>query len=74
MTPQTRTLEELEQLYWEQVKLVKRYRVALELAAIRLQIMEGRARGCHEETGNHELMEEAEMFTAEAREALKETS
>jgi hypothetical protein len=46
-----------------------RLREALRLAAIRLEILTGRMRACHEETGNHELIEEAEMFVEEAKAA-----
>lgn len=49
---------------------VERYREALSLAATRLEILTGRARGCHEETGRHELLEEAEGFCIEARQSL----
>ena len=43
---------------------------ALRLAATRLEILTGRMRGCHEETGKHELLDEAEAFCDEARKAL----
>ncbi len=42
---------------------------ALELAGIRLGILTARMRACHEETGMHALLDEAEMFCAEARAA-----
>ena len=44
---------------------------ALRTAAVRLVILTGRMRGCHEETGKHELMEEADMFCAEAKKAVE---
>lgn len=40
---------------------------ALELAAVRLEILTARLRGCHEETGRHQLLPEAEAFCLEAR-------
>ena len=46
-------------------------RGALELAAVRLEILTGRMRACHQETGKHELMDEAESFCREARAALQ---
>ena len=49
---------------------VRVLREALWKAAVRLEILTGRMRGCHAETGRHELMDEAEMFCAEARAAL----
>lgn len=45
-------------------------REALRLAAVRLEICENRMRGCHEETGKHELLDEVEMFVDEAWGAL----
>lgn len=48
-----------------------RLRAALQLAAIRLEILTGRMRACHEETRAHELLAEAEMFCTEARQALE---
>ena len=45
---------------------------ALKLAAVRLEILTGRARACHEVTGMHELMDEAEMFCQEAKQALRQ--
>jgi hypothetical protein len=51
----------------------RRLRRALETAAIRFDICAGRMRACHEETGNHELLAEVEMFAEEAREALRPT-
>ncbi len=39
---------------------------ALKLAAIRLEILTARMRGCHEVTGQHELLGEAEAFYVEA--------
>jgi hypothetical protein len=44
---------------------------ALIQAATRLEICLGRMRGCHEETGMHELLDEVEMFVAEAKAALQ---
>lgn len=44
---------------------------ALRLAAVRLEILTSRMRGCHEETGKHALLGEAEMFCQEARAALE---
>ncbi len=46
-------------------------RSALRLAAVRLEILTDRMRGCHAETGKHELLDEAEMFCREARAALE---
>ena len=43
---------------------------ALEWAAVRLEILTGRMRACHQETGKHELLDEAEAFCGEARSAL----
>lgn len=43
---------------------------ALELAATRLEILTGRMRACHAETGRHQLLDEAELFSAEAKAAL----
>ena len=65
--------------FWAEttLALVARVRVlerALELAAIRLGIAAGRMRACHEETGQHELLDEIEMFEAEARAALRATT
>jgi hypothetical protein len=55
-------------------KAREKQRRALELAAVRLQILTDRERACHEETGNHELVEvEAQAFADEARAALKES-
>lgn len=45
-------------------------RAALYWASVRLGICLGRMRACHEETGKHELLDEVEMFVAEARAAL----
>ncbi len=42
----------------------------LEVAATRLQILTDRMRGCHEETGKHELLDEAQAFADEAKAAL----
>ena len=51
---------------------IRRLRRALELAAVRLEILTGRMRACHEETGNHGLLQlEAVPFGEEAREALE---
>jgi hypothetical protein len=50
-----------------------RLRDALRLAAVRLEILTDRMRACHEETGKHELLDEAESFCAEARAALSPT-
>ncbi len=47
-----------------------RLRTALECAAVHLQIGVNRMRGCHAETGMHELLVESEEFVAEARAAL----
>lgn len=49
-----------------------RLREALNLAAIRLGILVDRMRGCHAETGNHELITEAEEFHREAQAALEQ--
>ena len=49
----------------------KRLWGALWLAGIRLEILTGRIRACHEETGAHELLDEAEMFCYEAKQALE---
>ena len=46
-------------------------RKALALAATRMEILAGRMRACHEETGKHELLPEAEAFVREAKEASK---
>ena len=48
-------------------------RGALELAAVRLEILTGRMRACHQETGQHELLDEADSFCREAREATRIT-
>lgn len=48
----------------------ERLEKALRLAATRLEILTGRMRACREETGQHELLSEAEAFCAEALEAL----
>lgn len=48
----------------------ERMEKALGLAAVRLEILTGRMRACHEETGQHELLDEAEAFCREARTAL----
>jgi hypothetical protein len=53
---------------------IERLREALRRAATHLEILTGRMRGCHEETGNHCLLEEAEWFCEEARAALDEPS
>jgi len=50
-----------------------RLMAALELAATRLEILTDRMRGCHEITGRHELLSEAEAFCTEARAALAGT-
>jgi hypothetical protein len=50
-----------------------RVTAALELAATRLEILTDRMRGCHEITGRHELLSEAEAFCTEARAALAGT-
>lgn len=47
-----------------------RLRNALRLAATRLDICLGRMRACHEKTGNHQLVDEVEMFVQQAQEAL----
>ena len=44
---------------------------AMKLAAIRMEILVDRMRGCHEETGKHQLLDEAQMFVDEAKAALK---
>src|SRR3990170_4684699 len=51
---------------------IKALEHGLRLAAIRLEILTGRARACHEVTGQHELIGEAEIFCQEARQALEE--
>lgn len=51
---------------------VRRLRDALIRASVHLEILTGRMRACHEETGNHELLDEAEAFCAETRKALGE--
>lgn len=51
---------------------IERYEAALKLSAVRLEILTGRLKACNEETGKHELIDEAESFCIEAREALKE--
>lgn len=51
---------------------IERLREALSAAAVRLELLTDRMRGCHEATGKHELLDEAEAFATEAREALKE--
>lgn len=45
-------------------------REAMRTATVRLNILVGRMRACHLETGKHELLSEAEAFHAEAVEAL----
>lgn len=45
---------------------------ALKLCKVRLEILTGRMRGCHEETGKHELLDEAQMFCDEAEMYLDE--
>ena len=47
-----------------------RLRAALEVAAVRFGICAGRMRACHSETGNHELLDEVEMFASETRAIL----
>ena len=47
-----------------------RLREALEVAAVRFGICAGRMRACHSETGNHELLDEVEMFASETRAIL----
>ena len=49
---------------------VRELRRALQDAAIRLEILTGRMRACHEETGKHELLEEAEDFAKQAKDSL----
>lgn len=49
----------------------KRLRETLQMAGIRLGILVGRMQACHEDTGNHELMDEAVMFWTEARDATE---
>lgn len=44
----------------------------LKEAATRMEILTARMRGCHEETGKHELLCEADMFCKGARSVLKE--
>lgn len=44
----------------------------LKVAAIRLEILTGRMRACHQTTGEHALLFEAEMFVLEAKAALAE--
>lgn len=46
--------------------------LSMRLAATRMDILVGRMRGCHEMTGMHELLDEAEMFVQEARAALSQ--
>lgn len=43
---------------------------ALRVASIRLEILTGRMRSCREETGQHDLIDEAEMFVEEAVKAV----
>jgi len=41
-----------------------------KLAIIRMEILVGRLRACHEDTGNHELIGESEAFASEGKEAI----
>lgn len=59
----------IEALQASAAQETKRLRDALTLAATRLEILTGRMRGCHETTGNHELLDEAVMFCEAARRA-----
>ena len=52
------------------LRTIEQLREALKAAAIRLGILTGRMRSCHQETGKHELLEEAEDFEREAWAAL----
>lgn len=44
---------------------------ALRSAAVRLEILTSQMRACREETGSHNLIEDAERFAEEAQAALK---
>lgn len=65
-----------EERYWANSDEgeIERLREALRLAGIRLGICADRMRGCHEETGQHALLAEVEMFESEARAALAQPS
>jgi hypothetical protein len=63
-------VEDLELKNTQLTKRVAELENALKTAAIRMEILTGRMRGCHEETGKHELLDEAEAFCKEAREVL----
>jgi hypothetical protein len=60
----------IEPCVTHQAKLAAYHR-ALEMAAVRLEILTGRMRACREETGQHDLIDEAEAFCLEARADLK---
>ncbi len=54
---------------------IKKLEKALGLAATRLEILTGRMRACHVNTGAHTLsLDEGTMFIREAKEALGEVS
>lgn len=42
----------------------------VEQMSIRLEILTARMRGCHEDTGHHVLLGEAEAFVAEGKETV----
>ena len=67
MTEHANDVEEL-------LKQLQHAEASLKTASIRLEILTGRMRGCHEETGKHELLDEAEMFCEEARKYFSEKS
>lgn len=48
-----------------------RLRKEAKTMATRLQILTGRMRACNEESGKHELIDEAQAFCDEAQEALE---
>ncbi len=58
--------KEIQTLSENRNKLLK----ALWYAHVRLEILTGRMRACHEETGKHELLDEAQMFVDEAKSDL----
>ena len=58
----------------ELTTLLGRRLEAMKLMSVRLEILTGRMRACHEETGRHELMAEAEAFVSEAKESLADAA
>lgn len=73
MDDQASIARDIDTLESENARLKEAVRVmrdGLKLSSIRLEILTGRMRGCNEETGKHELLDEAVAFCEESKEDL----